>query len=70
MKNGVHFYLNREFSTEEIQMAKKLINKWPTSLALRKMQFKIIPRFHLTLFRTAKIKKQQQQKKIINDSFC
>jgi hypothetical protein len=48
--------LNRTFSKEEIQMAKKRIKKCSPSLAIKEMQIKTTLRFHLTPSRTAIIK--------------
>jgi hypothetical protein len=48
--------LNREFTTEESQMAEKHLMKCSKSLVIREMQIKTTLRFHLTLIRMAKIK--------------
>jgi hypothetical protein len=48
--------LNRNFSEEEIQMAKKYMKRCSPSLAIKEMQIKTTLRFHLTLVRTAIIK--------------
>jgi hypothetical protein len=48
--------LNRTFSKEEIQMAKKLTKKCSPFLPIKEMQIKTILRFYLTPLRMAIIK--------------
>ena len=55
--------LNREFSTEEVQMTKRQLRSCSTSLVVREMQIKTTLRYHLTPVRMAKIKD-------INDTLC
>ena len=55
--------LNREFSTEEVQMAKRHLRSCSTFLANKELQIKTTVRYHLTPVRMDKIKN-------INDSFC
>jgi hypothetical protein len=48
--------LNRTFSKEEVQIAKKHMKKCSPSLAIKEMQLKTTLRFHLTPVRIAIIK--------------
>jgi hypothetical protein len=54
--------LNRAFSKEEVQMAKKHLKKCSPSLTIKEMQIKITLRFHLTPIRIATIKNTNNDK--------
>jgi hypothetical protein len=61
MKKWAH-ELNKPFSKEDVQMAKKYMKMCSMSLAIKEMQVKTTLRFHLTPVKMAVIKNTNNNK--------